>query len=138
MSIDRAGHALAAGGAAVAVVATGALFIGGLRGASALATTAFVAAFIGTIAIVAVGGPIWLALHALGHRGPRAAATAGAAAALLLAVFGMALLPSGDGPLIARLLAGLGWILGLAGAGAAIALLMWRIAYRRVALVSRA
>lgn len=131
VTVDRAGHAVAAGGLAIAVVTTGLMFVSGLRAMGGLANTAFAAAFLGIVAIVAVGGPVWLALHASGRRGPGNAAGAGFSTAALLGVFGTALMPPGDAGAIVRLLATIGNVLGIAALGAGVALMMWRIAYRK-------
>ena len=137
VTLDRAGHAIAAGGLAVSTVATGVLFASGVRDTGSLLSAAFVSAFLGIVAIVAVGGPIWLALHALGRRGPAAAAGAGFGAALLLALFAVALMPANGGGMLERAVAAIATVLGVGGIGAGVALLMWRIAYRPAGTLSR-
>lgn len=130
---DRAGHALAAGGLAIGMATVMLLVAGGAREAASLAIAAMLGSFLGLIAIVAVGGPVWLACHALGRVGPRSAASAGFAIALLLAGFAQALSPADEtaGAAWARGVTAVASSLGIALIGAGVAVLMWRIAYRR-------
>ena len=131
---DRAGHAVAAGGFAIGATSLALLAFNGARGASSLVSAAMIATFFGVVAIVAVGGPIWLACHVLGRRGPGSAAGAGFGAALLLAAFAQALMPPSSADADAAWAAAVNAVassLGIALIGAGVALLMWRIAYRR-------
>jgi len=90
------------------------------------------------IAITAVGGPVWLALHVAGLRRAWHAALVGALTAMLIFVgaqtygFGMFEMPAIDGrTLLFRWLSALATSALLAAIAAGIAALMWRIAYRR-------
>lgn len=83
------------------------------------------------IAIVAVGGPVWLALHAANRRGPVTAALTGALLALLLFVVTQAW-SDGDAELPWRLFGALTTSAIVAVAAAAIGWTMQRIAYRRL------
>jgi hypothetical protein len=131
ISIDRVGLALVAGGAACGLVVA-ALVAGGANGSAAHVATALVlgTAF-GVLAIGAIGGPVWLALHIAGRRGPVAAAATGAALGLILSLSAQS--PSGTivPPGMAGWLKIIGSSLIFAALGAAIASAMWRIAYRR-------
>ena len=138
-TIDRAGLALAAGGlmggvivAALVALATGQLAV--LRIAIAFAIgTVFM-----TLAITAVAGPIWFALHLGGRRTLSHAVLTGVGTAMAIFVFaqtygfGMFAMPATDGQtLIFRWISAFGTSLILAAIAGAIGGLMWRIAYRR-------
>ena len=132
LSIDRIGLALAAGGAACGVIAAILLALGGRHGVAALANAFLLGTLFSTLALGAVGGPVWTVLHAAGWRGPIHAAAAGALLGFLLFLFGQVdLLPPADGPLVVGWLREIGSSLVLAAIAATIAVLMWRIAYQR-------
>ena len=132
ISIDRAGLALAAGGVACGAIAAALLVLGGRRGLDSLASAFVLGAIFSTLALAAIGGPVWLLLHVAGRRGPVAAALAGALIGFLLFLFSQIdLLGRGAAPLDAWLRE-IGSSFVLAALAAAIALGMWRIAYRRI------
>lgn len=139
-SIDRLGKALAIGAGLGGLLVLLLLIAAGQRTASALLAGLVLGCLFVAIALVAVGGPIWLILHALGLRGGRHAA-------LVTGLLGLGLYAGAQGygaamftiaPIDTR-----GWLLGLAfkaAQGSAVALLaagiglaMWRVAYRPAA-----
>ncbi|TPG18528.1 hypothetical protein EAH87_10485 [Sphingomonas koreensis] len=129
-SIDRAGWAIAVG----ALLCGAASMLLVVRGGDATFHAAAVALLLGSLfaalAIAAVGGPVWLAMHAIGWRGPAHAAAAGAIVGFVLVL--AAHLSAGlDGDPL-RLAQALGAALIAAALTGAIALVMWRIAYWRV------
>lgn len=134
-SIDRVGLALGAGsllGGLVVAVLTG---WGGQHSPMALVLSWAIGSVFVAIGMTAFGGPIWLVMHLAGLRRPWHAALVGAVPlfVLLAGVQGL-----GSAPLIdtrdwiVRTAATLGNAALLALLAAAIALVMWRIAYRRV------
>lgn len=137
-AIDRIGLALGAGSVMLGVAATLLLLPGGAYTGRSLALGFLLGTLFGAVALVVLAGPLWLALHAAGVRGPVSAALTGMAAALagMVAVqtrgFGLfdAQPLASDAALFrwvsALLTASLGALLA-----AGIALAMWRIAYRR-------
>jgi len=135
-TLDRAGLALATGGLLYGVLA----MLVGMRsgaGAGALIEILLVGTLLAMCAITASFGPLWLALHASGRRGPGHAAALGGAVAL--ALWGAAaqdVLASyaypGAGEAATAWLRAIGAALIFAAIAAAVALVMWRVAYRRV------
>lgn len=137
-TIDRAGLALGAGSALAGVIVLMLVLLGGQRDPLNLLTGWLIGSVFSGIAITAVGGPIWLVLHVAGMRRAWHAALVGATTAMLIFVgaqtygFGMFDMPEMDGRTwLFRWLSALASSLLLAGIAAAIAALMWRIAYRR-------
>jgi hypothetical protein len=137
-TIDRIGHALAAGaglGGAVMLVLT---LLGGTFGPLHLLLALFGGALIAAFAIVAVATPVWLVLHLLGWRHPALAALLGALIALLIFVagqtygLGMAMPPMDQRALTFRWISAAATSALVALLAAGIGLAMWRIAYRRV------
>ena len=130
--IDRIAAALAAGGGACGIIATILAACGGTHGIGALALAFVLGTVFSILALVAIGGPAWLVLHALGWRGPAHAALPGALIGFLLFLFGQAdLLPAADDAPLYGWLRAVGSSLVLAAIAASVALTMWRIAYRR-------
>ncbi len=135
-TLDRAGLALAAGGSLYGL-ATVLLALGsGGRDAGMLVELFAVGTVLAMLAITATFGPLWLALHASGRRGPGHAAVLGGVVALALwataaedALRSYAFATTG--------VAAIGWLRAIGVAliftaiAAAIALVMWRVAYRR-------
>ncbi|WP_010545114.1 hypothetical protein [Sphingomonas elodea] len=136
-SIDGVGKALGVGSALGGLLILMLLIGAGQRAAFALLSGVLLGAIFSGIALAAVGGPIWLVLHALGLR-------RGRHAALVTGLLGLGLYLGAQGygtglytiaPIDTR-----SWLLGLAlraAQGLAVALLaagiglaMWRIAYR--------
>jgi len=138
MSIDRAGLALGAGSALAGGIVLGLLLLGGQRDPLGLLGGWLIGSLFSGIAITAVGGPIWLALHVAGLRRAWHAALVGAMTAMLIFVgaqtygFGMFGMPVMDGrTLLFRWLSAAASSAILALIAAAIGAVMWRIAYRR-------
>lgn len=138
-TIDRVGLALGAGGALAGVVAALLVAAGGHASVSALLLGWLVGAVFSMLAIVAVAGPVWLALHLSNRRGPWTAAVTGGGIALLLFSagqtwgFGMFGAPASDSATFAyRVLSAIATSVIVAIAAAAIGWAMQRIAYRRI------
>lgn len=136
-SIGRLGKALGIGSLLGGLLVLMLLIAAGQRTAGALLAGLMIGTLFVAIALTAVGGPIWLILHALGLRHGRYAA-------LVTGLLGLGLYAGAQGygaslftiaPIDTR-----GWLLGLAlraGQAAAVAaiaagigLAMWRVAYR--------
>jgi hypothetical protein len=138
MSIDRAGLALGAGSALAGGIVLGLLLLGGQRDPLGLFGGWLIGSLFSGLAITAVGGPIWLALHIAGLRRAWHAALVGATTAMLIFVgaqtygFGLFAAPAIDGRTwLFRWLSALATSAILALIAAAIGAVMWRIAYRR-------
>jgi hypothetical protein len=139
-TLDRAGIALATGGLLGGLFTVVLILLGGSWSPVALVVGLIVGSVISAMTVVAIGGPLWIVCHALGKRGPVAAASVGAVAGLALFLggqtygFGLFDMPVTDAStLMFRWLSGLATSLILAGMSAAIGLAMWRVAYRRIA-----
>ena len=137
-TLDRAGLALAAGSALAGLIGLALLLLGGQRDPLDLLRGWLIVSLFAAIAITAVSGPIWLALHVAGHRRAWHAGLVGAMTTLLIFVgaqtygFGMFAMPAIDGRTwLFRWLSALATSAILAVLAAAIAVAMWRIAYRR-------
>ncbi|ATY33612.1 hypothetical protein [Sphingomonas psychrotolerans] len=137
-TIDRAGLALGAGSALAGGIGLALLLLGGQRDPLDLLKGWLIVSIFSGVAITAVGGPIWLALHIAGLRRTWHAALVGAMTAMLIFVgaqtygFGMFDMPAMDSRTwLYRWLSALATSAILAGIAAAIAAAMWRIAYRR-------
>lgn len=138
-SIDRVGLAIASGGLmGGAIAATMLAFAGSTVGAIALAV--LVGAIMTALAITALAAIPWTVLHATGRRGPASAAMLGAAIGFLLFLggqtwgYGLFAMPAMDmSTLVFRWASGIATSLVMAAMAAGIAVVMWRVAYRRVA-----
>jgi hypothetical protein len=137
-TLDRAGLALGAGSALAGIIGLALLLLGGQRDPLDLLKGWVIVSLFAAIAITAVSGPIWLALHVAGHRRAWHAALVGAMTTMLIFVgaqtygFGMFAMPAIDGRTwLFRWLSALATSAVLAGLAAAIGVAMWRIAYRR-------
>ena len=136
---DRAGYAIAAGGVLTGALIAGLVALSGQHAPIALIMAWLLGSLFGMLGITAVAAPLWLALHLAGWRGPRAAAALGAGLALFIFLggqlhgFGMlSPLPDATQSLGSQALTAIVTALVLAAIGAAIALMMWRIAYRKL------
>ncbi len=134
-TLDRAGLALAAGGALGGLAVCALALAGGMRDAASLLTMAALGALFTTLAIAAVGAPLWLALHVAGYRRAWHAGALGAGLAMILFVAGQTHGFGGFGPsatdaALFRWLSALATSALLAAVAAGIALTMWRVAYR--------
>lgn len=135
-SIDRAGWALAAGGGLGGAACMALTVLGGRGSAGALGLALLLGGVFAMLAIAAVGGPLWLALHAAGRRGPGYAAALGAVLGAILFIAGQTDGIAGlDGDLasdsLTDWLRATGGCLTTAAIAGLIALVMWRVAYRR-------
>jgi len=128
-TLDRAGLALAAGAGLCALVTLLLVLASGERDMLALVSLALLGGAVGIAAIAAIALPPWLVLHRLGWRREWHAATLGAGLALTLFVAGQT--DAFAASLLLRWLSALATSLLLALVAAGIALVMWRIAYRR-------
>eukprot|EP01035_Chromulina_nebulosa_P035349 gene35349-47502_t len=91
------------------------------------------------MAVVAIGGPLWIVAHASGRRGPRTALAIGALAGFALFLcgqtygFGLFVMPPMDTrTILFHWISGAATSLILSLFCAGIAWTMWRVAYRRV------
>lgn len=138
-TIDRAGRAIAAGSVLGGLLILALLLASGQRSPAGLLAGGMVGALCVAVALTAVAGPIWLALHACGFR-------RGCHAAWLIGLLGLGLFAGVQGhgtglftiaPIDTR-----SWLLGLAAktalgiavaaAAAGIGIVMWRIAYSSI------
>ena len=138
-TLDRAGIALALGGALGGRVVLLLVYAAGQRDPGALGAAWLLGTIFSALGIAGAGGPLWLVLHLAGYRRPAHAATLGALIALVLFVgaqtygFGFLAAPASDvRTTLFRWISALGTSALLAIVAAGIALAMWRVAYRRV------
>ncbi len=136
-TLDRAGFALATGGALGGVLVLLLVLAGGQADAAALLAAWALGALFVTLGIAAVAAPLWLGFHVMGWRTPWHAAALGALLALAVFVagqtygFGLLDAPSADGrTTLFRWLSATATSALIALAAAGIALAMWRVAYR--------
>lgn len=136
-TLDRAGLALATGGALGGLVVAVLFAAGGQGGALGLVVAWLLGMLFMTLAIAALGGPPWLALHVAGYRRAWHAGLLGAVLAMLVFVagqtygFGLLAAPVSDaGTMTYRWLSALATSALVAGVAAGIAVAMWRVAYR--------
>ena len=137
-TIDRAGIALGAGSALAGMIVLALLLLGGQREPLNLLGGWLIGGIFSGLAITAVGGPVWLVMHVAGLRRAWHAALVGAVIAMVIFVgaqtygFGMLNMPEMDGRTwLFRWLSAMASSVLLAGLAAVIAVIMWRIAYRR-------
>lgn len=134
-SIDRAGLAIMAGGLILGLVEA-ALVVAGGRGLIGALMGFVFGGLLSMLAITAVAVPLWLALHLAGRRGPFDAALAGGLLGFLMFLAaqtsGMGLFYA-DEPGVAyyRWASAAALSLAVAVIAALVALVMWRVAYRR-------
>lgn len=138
-SIGRVGFSIAFGGLVAGGMAALLLWMGGQHSPLALLLGWLIGAFFSAVAIVIVAGPVWLTLHLMQRRGPGYALLTALVLVMLMFVggqtygFGLFSAPITDGQtMLFRWLSAIGTSLAVAAAAMAIALVMWRIAYRRV------
>lgn len=138
-SLDRAGLALGAGGGVGGLFAAGLVTIGSGFDPFPMLIGFLVGAVITAMAVVAIGGPIWIVCHALDRRGPWSAVGVGALAGFALFLggqtygFGIFAMPPGDTPsLMYRWMSAIATSLVLALVSGLIGWTMLRVAYRRV------
>lgn len=138
-TLDRAGFALALGGALGGIVVLLLVFAAGQREAVPLVASWLLGTVFTALGIAGVGGPLWLMLHVAGYRRAWHAAALGVGISLVLFVgaqtygFGFLAAPPSDmRTWLFRWISALGTGALLAIVAAGIALAMWRLAYRRV------
>jgi hypothetical protein len=138
-SLDRAGLSLAAGGAMGGLLTVILVAAGQPESWLYLPVGFVIGAIITAMAVVAIGGPLWIVAHAIGRRGPRSAIMLGALAGFALFLcgqtygFGLFTAPAMDNrTIIYHWISGAATSLILSLVCAAIAWTMWRVAYRRV------
>ena len=143
-TLDRAGLALGAGGLMGGTIASVLVALGGPPSLLGIVVGFVVGAVITAMTVIAVAGPLWLAAHAFGRRGPGSAALIGAIAGFALFLggqtygFGLFTMPPTDArALLFRWISAAATSLILAAVAAAIGLVMWRVAYRRVGTEDR-
>lgn len=128
-TLDRIGLAILAGGVLAGLVAALLMLAGGQRSPAALGLAWALGALFAMLGIVAVAGPLWLALHLRNRRGPLAAATTAGVVALIVFTLGQTIGTSGGGY---RWASAVGTSTFVALAAAAIGVVMQRVAYRRL------
>lgn len=138
-TLDRAGFALATGGALGGALVVALVLAGGQYDATSLLTAWALGALFVTLGIAAVAAPLWLGLHVMGLRKPWHAAALGAVLALIVFVagqthgFGLLDVPPSDArTALFRWISAIATSALVAIAAAGIALAMWRVAYRPV------
>ena len=138
-TLDRVGLAIAAGGLMGGAIAALMMAFGGALGFGALAMALVVGSLLTALAITALAAFPWMLLHAAGRRGPVSAALLGAAIGFVVFlggqtwIFGLMEIPAMDArTLLFRWASGIATSLVMAAMSAGIAVVMWRVAYRRV------
>ena len=138
-TLDRVGLAIAAGGLMGGAIAALMMAFGGALGFGALAMALVVGSLLTALAITALAAFPWMLLHAAGRRGPVSAALLGAAIGFVVFlggqtwIFGFMEIPAMDArTLLFRWASGIATSLVMAAMSAGIAVVMWRVAYRRV------
>lgn len=136
-SIDRAGYALAAGGALCGGLATLLTIAGGQTGVSGVVAVALVSTPLAMMAITAIAAPIWTVMHMMGRRRAHHAMLVGALTGFLIFTacqtygFGLADPPPSDAlTMMMRWISAMATSAVLALVAALIGLAMWRVAYR--------
>ena len=137
-TLDRVGLAIAAGGLMGGAIAALMMAFGGALGFGALAMALVVGSLLTALAITALAAFPWMLLHAAGRRGPVSAALLGAAIGFVVFlggqtwIFGLMEIPAMDArTLLFRWASGIATSLVMAAMSAGIAVVMWRVAYRR-------
>jgi len=136
-TLDRAGLALGAGALAGGVLTALLRFAHGGVGPIGLASAFVLGVLISAALISALGGPIWLFFQRSGRRRVSHAALAGALAGFFLFLFGQTYgfglfpaPPSDDQTMLFRWISAAATSSLMAIFTAAIAVIMWRVAYR--------
>jgi hypothetical protein len=138
-SIDRMGLAIGMGGLTGGLIAAALMFLAGPAGVLALVAALVVGSILTALAITALAVVPWALLHAAGRRGPFSAAVLGAVIGFLLFLggqtwgYGLFAMPAMDaGTLSYRWASAALTSLVMAAIAAGVAVVMWRVAYRRV------
>jgi hypothetical protein len=137
-TLDRVGLAIAVGGLMGGAIAMLMMAFGGALGVGTLAMALVMGALLTALAITALAAFPWMLLHAAGRRGPVSAALLGAAIGFVVFLggqtwlFGIIEMPAMDArTLLFRWASGIATSLVMAAMSAGIAVVMWRVAYRR-------
>jgi hypothetical protein len=138
-SIERIGLAIGAGGAMGGAIATLMLAFAGGYSIGNLASALVIGTLLTALGVTALAAIPWALLHAAGRRGPGTAAAVGAAIGFVLFLggqtygFGLAHPPTMDaGTWLYRWASGILTSVVMAGMAAGVAVVMWRVAYRRI------
>lgn len=138
-SVDRLGAGIATGGLLCGVMAAVLWVLGGGSSVAGLIGTLAFGWLAGAMAITALGGPVWMALHISGRRGPGHALLLGAVIGFLVVLIAQTHgLGLGEEPPADRITMVLRWASAIATsllcalAGGAVALVTWRAAYFRI------
>ena len=138
-SLDRAGLSLAAGGTMGGLLTVALVAASQPESWLSFPVGVVIGGIITAMAVVAIGGPLWIVAHAIGKRGPRSAVMLGACAGFALFLcgqtygFGLFTKPPMDNrTIIYHWISGAATSVILSLVCAVIALTMWRVAYRRV------
>ena len=137
-SLDRVGLAIGAGGLMGGAIAVLLMLFGGTFAIGTLAITLVIGSVLTALAITALAAFPWILLHAAGRRGPVSAALLGAAIGFVVFlggqtwIYGLIEMPAMDArTLLFRWASGVATALVMGMMSAGIAVVMWRVAYRR-------
>ena len=137
-SIDRVGLAIGAGGLMGGAIGVLLLVFGGTHNVGALLVALLIGSVMTALSVTALAAIPWALLHASGRRGPFAAAALGAAIGFVLFLggqtygYGLFAMPVMDArTLLYRWASGFLTSLVMAAMAAGIAVVMWRVAYRK-------
>ncbi|HEX7693581.1 MAG TPA: hypothetical protein VF409_03780 [Sphingomonas sp.] len=138
-TLDRVGLAIGAGGLMGGLIAMLMMAFGGALAVGTLAMALAIGSLLTALAITALAAFPWMMLHAAGRRGPVCAALLGAAIGFVVFlggqtwIFGILEIPAMDArTLLFRWASGIATSLVMAAMSAGVAVVMWRVAYRRV------
>jgi hypothetical protein len=138
-SIDRVGLAVGAGGLMGGAIGVLLMVFAGTHNVGALIAALLIGSLMTALSITALAAIPWALLHASGRRGPVAAAGLGAAIGFVLFLggqtygYGLFTMPAMDArTLFYRWASGFLTSLVMAAMAAGIAVVMWRVAYRKV------
>lgn len=138
-SIDRVGLAIGAGGLMGGAIGVLLMVFAGTHHIGALLAALLIGSVMTGLSITALAAIPWALLHASGRRGPIAAAALGAGIGFVLFLggqtygYGLFAMPAMDaGALLYRWASGFLTSLIMAAMAAGIAVVMWRVAYRRM------
>jgi hypothetical protein len=138
-TLDRIGLAIGAGGLMGGAIAVLMMIFGGALAAGTLAMALLIGSVLTALAVTALAAFPWMLLHAAGRRGPVSAALLGAAIGFIVFlggqtwIYGLMEMPAMDArTLLFRWASGIATSLVMAAMSAGVAVVMWRVAYRRV------
>lgn len=138
-SIDRVGLAIGAGGLMGGTIGVLLMVFAGTYNVGALIVALLIGSLMTALSVTALAAIPWALLHAAGRRGPIAAAVLGAVIGFVLFLggqtygYGLFTMPAMDArALLYRWASGFLTSLVMAAMAAGIAVVMWRVAYRRI------